>query len=118
MPRPMSHDKHVNENMSNMLCHVTLTLMCGHVHSHTYVQSQRPVSLPLCKVNMSNSITIRKSILQGSRSGQVKFNLYRNSKVGGECAETQTQAKKLNSITIGKLVLRGSKVGSGQIQSI
>ena len=65
----MLHDEHVNENMSNMFCHVNLTLMCGHVHPHTYVQYQRPVSLPLCKVNMSNSITIRKVVLQGSKVG-------------------------------------------------
>ena len=70
----MSHDKHVNENMSKILCHVRLTLMCGHVHTHTYVQSQTPVSLPLCKMNMSNSITIRKLVLQGSKvgSGQIQ----------------------------------------------
>ena len=128
---PISHDKHVNENMSNMLCHVSLTLMCGHVNSLTYVPCQRTVSLLLCKVNMSNSITIGKQILagvkgrvrsnsiyienlklvgsvqrgsnqnqnvkfnqyrktdscRGQRSGQVIFNLYRKSKVAGECAE-------------------------------
>ena len=43
--------------------------MCGHVHPPTHVPSQRPASLPLCKVNMSNSITIRKGILQGSKVG-------------------------------------------------
>ena len=82
---PFSHDQHVNKNM---LCHVRLILMCGHVHPPTYVQSQRPVSLPLCKVSMSNSITIRKGILQGSKvgSGQVKY--IEKSKVGGDCADS------------------------------
>ena len=127
------------------------------------VQEARPVSLPLCKVNMSNSITIGKQILagvkgrvrsvvqipysiyienlklvcsvqrvsnsgqkvkfnhyreidscSGQRSGQVIFNLYRKSKVGVQCAECQTQAKKLNSNTIRKGILAGSKVGSGR----
>ena len=71
---PISHDKHVNENISNMSCHVSLTLMCGHVHSPTYVPCQRPVSLLLCKVNMSNSITIGKQILAGVK-GRVRSNL-------------------------------------------
>ena len=72
---PISHDKHVNENMSNMSCHVSLTLnvMCGHVHSLTYVPCQRTVSLPLRKVNMSNSITIGKQILAGVK-GRVRSN--------------------------------------------
>ena len=45
----------------------------------------------------------------GQRSGQVIFNLYRKSKVGVDCAESRTQAKKLNSITF----LRGQR--SGQV---
>ena len=71
--RPMKHDKYVNENM---LCHVKLALMCGHVHQPTDVQSQRPVSLPLCKVNMSNSITIRKSILAGVKGRVRSYSIY------------------------------------------
>ena len=67
---PISHNKHVNENMS---CHVSLTLMCAHVHSLTYVPCQRTVSLLLCKVNMSNSITIGKQILAGVK-GRVRSN--------------------------------------------
>ena len=50
--------------------------MCGHVHPHTYVPCQRPVSLPLCKVNMSNSITIRKLVLAGVKGRVRSISIY------------------------------------------
>ena len=105
----MLHDKHVNENMSKILCHVRLTLMCGHVHTHTYVQSQTPVSLPLCKMNMSNSIYIENlklvgSVQRGTNPDQkVKFNHYKNTGSSGVKGRVRS-----NSIYIENLKLVGS----------
>ena len=47
-------------------------------------------------------------------SRHVIFNLYRKPKVGGECAESQTQTKMSNSITIGKQILAAVK---GRVRS-
>ena len=64
----------------------------GRVRSNSiYIENLKLVAVcreDQTQTKMSNSINIGKQILcRGQRSDQVRFNLYRKSKVGGECAE-------------------------------
>ena len=90
--------------------------MCVHVNIHPPMSKTRiPASVQSVHVKFNHYK--KTDSCRGQRSGQVIFNLYRKSKVGGKCTDSQTGAKKLNSITIKTSILQGSKVGSGQIQS-
>ena len=94
---PFSSHEHVGSIMSNMSFHDVMS-SCHVMSCHVVTLETDPCMCP-CQYSPTH-VTDQNPCLYV------------------ECAESQTQAKKLNSITIRKLVLQGSKVGSGHIQSI